>query len=69
VKNKIVADGESRLWWGQKAMASESIAKKYAAELAKAGLGGKKEIYRRMTDEIERRRKMVDHKPSAATLW
>ncbi len=69
VKNHIAADGAWRLLRGQKAASSESIEKKYAAELAKAGPAEKKEIYQRMSDEIEKRRKMMDHKPSAKTLW
>jgi hypothetical protein len=67
--NTIVAFGGLRLRLGQKAMASESIEKKYAAELATAAPAEKKEIYQRMSDEIEKRRKMMDHKPSAKTLW
>jgi hypothetical protein len=69
MKNKFVDGGEERLWWGQKAMASECIEKKYAAELSNAGPAEKKEIYQRMSDEIEKRRKMMDHKPSAKALW
>ena len=68
-KNRIVADGQSRLWRGQKAVTSESIEKKYAAELKKAGPGEKREIYQRMVNEMEQTRKMVEHKPSAAALW
>jgi hypothetical protein len=69
MKNKIAADGAWRLRRGQKTIASESIEEKYAAELAKAGPGEKRKIHQRMSEEIERRRKMVDHKPSAAALW
>jgi len=69
LRNHIAADGEWRLWLGQKAMTSESIEKKYAKQLAKASPAEKKEIYQRMSDEIEKRRKMADHQPSAKTLW
>jgi hypothetical protein len=68
-QNSVVADGAWRLQRGQKATSSESIENKYAAELAKAGPAEKREIYQRMSDEIEKRRKMADHKPSAKTLW
>ena len=69
LKPQIVADGGLRLWRGQKAIASESIEKKYALELAKAGPDEKKEIHRRMLAEIEQRRKIAEHKPSSAALW
>ena len=67
--NEIVADGGFRHWFGQRALSSEFIEKKYAAELAKAGPDEKKKIYERMAEEALRRHKMLNHQPSAATLW
>ena len=67
--NEIVADGGVRHWLGQRAVRSESIEKKYAAELAKAGPDEKKKIYERMAEETLCRHKALNHKPSAKTLW
>ena len=69
MKNKFVADGDRRLWLGRKTLVSESIEKKYAAELASAGPDEKEKIRERMAAEILRREKALNHKPSAATLW
>ena len=69
MKNKFVADGYQRFLHGKKVGTSESIEKKYAAELAKAGPAEKMQIQERMAAEFLRREKMEAHKPSPATLW
>ena len=69
MNNKFVADGSQRLWLGKRALASESIEKKYAAELANAGPDEKEKIRERMAKESLQRKKALNHKPSAATLW
>jgi hypothetical protein len=69
VKNKFVADGCQRFLRGKKARTSESIAKKYAAELAKTGPAEKMQIQERMVAEFLKREKMEAHTPSPATLW
>jgi hypothetical protein len=69
MKNKFVADGVQRLWLGKKALASESIEKKRAAELANAGPVEREKIRERMAKESLQREKALNHKPSAATLW
>ena len=46
-------------------MMAESIEGKHAAELAGARPREMPEIFERMA----KRKKMVDHKPSAGTLW
>jgi len=69
MKNQFVEDGSRRLWLGKKALASESIEKKYAAELAKASLDEKEKIRERMAKESLQREKALNHKPSSATLW
>lgn len=68
-KNEIVADGGFRHWLGQRAVKAKSLEEKYADELAKAGPDEKKEIYERMAEETRRCDKMLNHKPSAGTLW
>jgi hypothetical protein len=69
MKNKFVADGQFRFLRGRKAATSESIEKKYAAELATAGPDEKRKIRERMVEEFLRREKTLNHKPSAGTLW
>ena len=69
MKNKFVADGLSRFLRGKKDAQSESIEKKYAAELANAGPDEKEKIRERMAKESLQREKSLNHKPSAATLW
>ena len=69
MKNKFVADGYRRFMRGKKAVLSESIEKKYAAELANADPGQRLKIHERMVEEYLRREKNQGHKPSAATLW
>lgn len=69
MKNHIAVGGLGRLLEGQRALQSESIEKKYAAELAKAGPDEKKEIYEHMAEEALGRHKMLNHQPSAGTLW
>jgi len=69
MKNQFVADGYHRLRLGQEALASESIEKKYAAELANAGPDEKEKIRERMAKESRQREKALNRKPSAATLW
>ena len=69
MKNQFVEDGSRRLWLGRKALASESVEKKYAAELANAGPVEKEKIRERMAKESRQREKALNHKPSAATLW
>lgn len=67
--NNIVADGPSRFLRGKKALQSDSIEKKYAAELALAGPDEKRKIRERMAAESQRREKMLNHQPSPKTLW
>ena len=69
MKHQIVADGTHRHFWGKRALSSQSIEEKFAKELATATQEEKKEIYERMADEAMRRKKMLDHKPSAKALW
>jgi hypothetical protein len=66
MENGIANDGFERLLKGQKELTLESLAKKYAKELAAAGPHQKREIYQRILDEYERQK---NHQPSAATLW
>lgn len=69
MKNSIVADGCFRFRQAQKAATSESIEKKYAAELAKADPARKLQIRKRMVEEFLRLEKIKAHKPSPGTLW
>jgi hypothetical protein len=69
MKNKFVADGYHRFMRGKRAALSESVEKKYAAELARADPHQKHQIRERMVEEYLRRGKIEGHKPSAATLW
>jgi len=69
MKNKFVADGYHRFLQGKKTIASESIEKKFAAELANASPVEKEKIRGRMAAKILQREKALNHKPSAATLW
>jgi hypothetical protein len=69
MKSRIADGGGYRHYLGQRALESQSIEEKYADELAKAGPEEKKRIYERMADEAMRRAKMLNHKPSAGTLW
>ena len=66
MKNKFVADGLQRFFRGKKAVASESIGKKYAEELAAASHDEKGQIRERMVREFLRQQ---NHKPSAGALW
>jgi hypothetical protein len=68
MKNKFVADGCRRFIRARKTASSESIEKKYAAELAKAGPLQKLQIRKRMAQE-HLRRGNEGHQPSAGTLW
>ncbi len=69
MKNNFVADGLSRFLRGQKNAQSKSIEQKCAAELANAGPDENGKIRERMAAEILRREKVLNHKPSSATLW
>ena len=69
MKNSFVADGHRRFLQGRKTVASESIEKKHAAELANAGPDEKEKIRERMAKESHQREKALNHKPSAGTLW
>ena len=69
MKNKFVADGFHRFRQGKKTALSESVEKKYAAELANADPQQKHQIRERMVEEYLRRGKIEDHKPSPGTLW
>jgi hypothetical protein len=69
MKNKFVADGFPRFMRGKKAALSESIEKKYAAELANADSHQKLQIRERIVEEYLRRGKIEGHKPSPGTLW
>jgi len=66
MENKFVADGRWRFLRGKKAVTSESLEKKYAAELATATGGQKIQIRERMARELLRQQ---NHKPSLGTLW
>jgi hypothetical protein len=68
MKNKFVADGCRRFMRARKAASSESIEKKYAAELAEADPAQKFKIHERMAQEYLRQ-KNLDHQPSPGTLW
>ena len=69
MKNKFIADGCHRFLQGKKTMASESIEKKHAAELANANPVEKERIREHLEEEFLRREKALKHKPSWATLW
>jgi hypothetical protein len=69
MKNEFVADGYHRFMRGKKGALSESVEKKYAAELANADPRQRLQIRERMVEEYLRRGKIEGHKPSAATLW
>jgi hypothetical protein len=68
MKNKFVADSYRRFMRARKAVSSESIEKKYAAELAKADPARKFKIRERMVQEYLHS-KNLDHQPSPGTLW
>jgi hypothetical protein len=69
MKNQIVADGRRRFFWGRVKTISESIEQKYAADMANAGPEEKAKIREQMAEEILRREKMFNHKPSPGSLW
>jgi hypothetical protein len=69
MKNKFVADGSLRFLLAKKAVSLEDIEKKYARQLAEADPIQKHQIRKQMTEEYLQRKKIEDHKPSAATLW
>jgi len=69
MKSKFVADGYRRFLRGKKAVTSESIEAKYAAELAKASPAEKILIRERMVEEYSRRIETENNKPSPGTLW
>jgi hypothetical protein len=69
MKNRFVADGYRRFLQGKKTTTSESIETKFAAELANASPVEKEIIHERMAKEFLQREKVMNHKPSAATLW
>jgi hypothetical protein len=69
VKNQFVENGSRRFWLGKKALAAESVEKKYAVELANAGSDEKEKIRERMAEEHRRREKALKHKPSSGSLW
>ena len=68
MKNNFVADGYRRFMQAKKAASSESIEKKYAAELDSADPAQKLKIRERMAQEYPRQ-KNLDHQPSPGTLW
>jgi hypothetical protein len=69
MKMNFVVDGSRRFWRGKETLASRSFEQKYAAELARANPAEKETIHKRMAEENLRREKVLNHKPSAATLW
>jgi hypothetical protein len=70
MRNKFVADGCHRFMRAKKNVASpESIAMKYAAELACARSDQQAEIRGRRERELLRRQKTASHQPSAGTFW
>jgi hypothetical protein len=66
MKNKFVADGFRRFLHGKKTVASESIEKKFAKELAAASPAQKAQIREQMAREFLQQQ---NHKPSPGTLW
>jgi hypothetical protein len=69
LKNEFVADGRDRFMRAKREGLAESIEEKYAKELAGAIPVEKIKIRERMAQEILRRKKTLNHKPSAGTLW
>jgi len=69
MKNEFVADGCHRFMRGKRGAWSESIEKKYAAELANADPQQRLQIRKRVVEECLRREKIEGHKPSPGTLW
>ena len=69
MKNSFVADGPLRFRRAKKVVSSEDIEKKYARQLAEADPIQKHQIRKQMAEEYLQRKKIEDHKPSAATLW
>lgn len=70
MKNKFVADGFRRFMRARRQVASsEAIEAKFAAELACARPDEKAGIRERMAQELLRREKTANHRPSAGTLW
>jgi hypothetical protein len=69
MKNKFVVDGYRRFMRGKKAALSESVEKKYAAELANADPQQRLQVRKRMVEEYLRRGKIEGHQPSPGTLW
>jgi hypothetical protein len=69
MKNKFVADGYRRFLQAKKTVSLEDIEKKYARQLAEADPIQKHQIRKQMAEEYLQRKKIEDHKPSAATLW
>ena len=69
MKNKFVADGPLRFLRAKKVASLEEIEKKYARQLAEADPTQKHQIRKQMAEECLQRKKIEDHKPSAATLW
>ena len=68
MKNEFVEDGYHRFIRARKAVTFESLQKKYAVELAKAGPFRKLQIRKRMLQEYLRRGN-EGHQPSPGTLW
>jgi hypothetical protein len=69
MKNSFVADGPVRFQRAKKVATLEEIEKKYARQLAEADPVQKHQIRKQMAEEYLQRKKIKDHKPSAATLW
>ena len=69
MKSEIVADGHRPFLQGKKSRTSESIEEKYVAEMAGASPEEKTKIQKRKAEEFLWREKILNHRPSARTLW
>jgi len=68
-ENRIAADGPRRFARGKWAMKAESVEREFGAESANVSPDEKKKMRERTAKENARREKMLNHKPSAGTLW
>jgi hypothetical protein len=69
MKNHFVANGSRRLWLGKRALASKSNEQNYAIELTNADPAEQKIIRERMVEELAHHENVLNHRPSAGTLW
>jgi hypothetical protein len=64
--NSIVADGPSRLYFGQRRLAAQGEVKLSASASSKAVAP---ETSQTLESLAARRRRMLNHRPSAKALW